>query len=91
LYEEFAGRLSVVHVDLYRLEHESEIEELGVFDLFGGDKVILAEWGDRSETLFAESDVVLRIGYLSETRRRLQVNYRRSTADIFQDWASWLS
>lgn len=91
LYEEFAGRLSVVHVDLYRLEHESEIEELGVFDLLGGDKVILAEWGDRSDTLFAESDVVLRIGYVSESERRLEVNYRPKAAGIFQDRTSWLS
>lgn len=61
LYEAFDGRLPVVHVDLYRLEHESEIEELGVFDLLGGDTVILAEWGDRSETLLENADAVVTI------------------------------
>jgi len=61
LYEEFAGRIPVVHLDLYRLEHEDEIENLGVFDLVGTDTGLLVEWGDRSEGLLAASDLVITI------------------------------
>lgn len=58
LYEEFQGRLPVVHADLYRLEHEMEIEELGLFEKLGSDAVILVEWGDRSPYLLRSSDLV---------------------------------
>jgi len=61
LYEAFSGRHPVVHVDLYRLTHESELEALGVFDLPGGDTVLLAEWGERSESLMAGADAVVEI------------------------------
>jgi tRNA threonylcarbamoyladenosine biosynthesis protein TsaE len=89
LFEEFGGRVPVIHVDLYRLEHESEVEELGVFDSIGGGEVILVEWGDRSETLFAESDVVIALGYASPTGRRIEVSCTDDAAGIFQDIERW--
>jgi tRNA threonylcarbamoyladenosine biosynthesis protein TsaE len=61
LYEQFEGRVPVIHLDLYRLEHESDIEALGVFDQIGRDNVIVAEWGDRSDTLMASSGLVVTI------------------------------
>ena len=61
LLETFQGRLPVVHVDLYRLEHERELEELGVFDYVRDGAVLLAEWGDRSPRLHGMADVEIRI------------------------------
>ncbi len=61
LLETFDGRLPVAHVDLYRLEHEREIEDIGVFDLIGGDTVLLAEWGERSPALDAAAEIHVRI------------------------------
>lgn len=90
LYEEFKGRLPVVHVDFYRLEHESEIEELGLFDLVGRGGVILAEWGDRSERLLDLCDVVISLRHVSETRRRIEVastaQAGRTLADASGPW-----
>lgn len=89
LYEEFSGRLPVIHVDLYRLEHESEIAELGVFDAIGGGKVILVEWGDRSERLFRESDVVISLDYTSPSGRRIEVSTTDEAATFFEDAEQW--
>ena len=61
LLETFEGRLPVVHVDLYRLEHERELEELGVFDYVRDGAVLLAEWGDRSPRLHGMADVEIKI------------------------------
>jgi len=55
------SRMEVAHIDLYRLEHERELEEIGVFDMLGGDTVVLAEWGDRSPALLESADVVIHI------------------------------
>jgi tRNA threonylcarbamoyladenosine biosynthesis protein TsaE len=84
LYEEFSGRLPVAHVDLYRLEHESEIEELGVFDRLGGQVVILAEWGDRSETLSSRADAVIKLIPTSESKRRIEVSCTPQAAPLFE-------
>jgi tRNA threonylcarbamoyladenosine biosynthesis protein TsaE len=84
LYEEFKGRLPVAHVDLYRLEHESEVEELGLFDRIGGQEVILVEWGDRSESLCALADAVIEIVPTSQSRRRIEATCTPETAPFFE-------
>jgi tRNA threonylcarbamoyladenosine biosynthesis protein TsaE len=84
LLERFAGRVPVAHVDLYRLEHEREVEELGVFDCLGADIVILAEWADRSVTLSAHADAVVKITHASALERRIEVTCTAETAPIFE-------
>ena len=83
LCEEFAGRLPVVHVDLYRLGHESEIAELGVFDMIGSGKVVLAEWGNRSDLLLTHSDAVISLRYVSGDQRRIDVACTPETVGVF--------
>lgn len=77
LCEVFAGRHQVAHVDLYRLEHESEIEALGVFDMVG-NTVILAEWGERSPGLLDEADVVITLAAGAEDARTITLDCRGS-------------
>jgi tRNA threonylcarbamoyladenosine biosynthesis protein TsaE len=84
LYEEYNGRLPVIHLDLYRLEHEREIEELGVFDRFGDGSVILVEWGDRSERILGESDIVINIEMIGETERTVGFGYSKVSADLVE-------
>lgn len=55
------GGVEIAHIDLYRLEHERELEDIGVFDLLTGDTVVLAEWGERSPALFAACGAAIRI------------------------------
>lgn len=40
-------RLPVLHVDLYRIEHPAELEELGLEEALG-DAVLLVEWPERA-------------------------------------------
>ena len=62
LMEMLSGRMEIAHIDLYRLEHERELEDIGVFDLVDDDAVVvLAEWGERSPALLAAADVEIRI------------------------------
>ncbi len=43
-----AGRLRVWHVDLYRLEREAELVELGLDDVIGDRRgIALVEWADK--------------------------------------------
>ncbi len=45
LAREYAGRLRLVHVDVYRLESAHELYDLGLDDLAEG-AVLAVEWGD---------------------------------------------
>lgn len=46
------GRLHVWHADLYRIEREAELPELGLDDAFGDPHgVVIVEWADRFEVM----------------------------------------
>jgi tRNA threonylcarbamoyladenosine biosynthesis protein TsaE len=51
LVSEYAGRLRLIHVDLYRIGQAEEIEGLGLDDLLWGDAVSLIEWGEKLRPL----------------------------------------
>ncbi|HEY4238530.1 MAG TPA: tRNA (adenosine(37)-N6)-threonylcarbamoyltransferase complex ATPase subunit type 1 TsaE [Kofleriaceae bacterium] len=49
------GRLVVWHADLYRIEREAELPELGLDDAIGDARgVVLVEWADRFDVLPAD-------------------------------------
>jgi len=83
LFEEYRGRFPVIHLDLYRLTHEREIEDLGVFDRIGDDTVLLVEWGDRSPRLLDESEVVVSIEMTGGSARRIVVEFTDHLAALF--------
>lgn len=85
LYEEYDGRIPIIHLDLYRLEHEREIEELGVFDRLGDGSLVLVEWGDRSERILNASDIVINIETMGETGRTIGIGYSAEYAELIDN------
>jgi tRNA threonylcarbamoyladenosine biosynthesis protein TsaE len=46
LVRPYQGRLPLIHVDVYRLDHLQEALEIGLVDLLDESGVTLVEWGD---------------------------------------------
>lgn len=46
LVRTYAGRLPLVHADVYRLDHLQEVVDLGLPELLDDGAVALVEWGD---------------------------------------------
>ena len=61
LVNEYRGRLPVHHVDAYRTGSLTELMDLGLLDLMGGDGVTLLEWADRAEPLLPPRTIRVRI------------------------------
>jgi tRNA threonylcarbamoyladenosine biosynthesis protein TsaE len=58
LLESYAlGALTVVHTDLYRLQHPDELEALGLRDLALADHVWLIEWPERAGHWLPAADI----------------------------------
>lgn len=60
---------TVWHVDLYRIEEESEIRELGLYDAFAQD-VTLIEWPDRIESLLPPDCLRINLAIVDERGAR---------------------
>jgi len=61
LVQQYAGRLPVAHVDVYRLDRIQELHDLGFEELVDGPGVTVIEWGDRVRQLLPPDRVVVRI------------------------------
>jgi tRNA threonylcarbamoyladenosine biosynthesis protein TsaE len=47
IVNEHQGRLTLYHVDLYRIGDASELDEIGLYEYLSGDGVCVVEWFDR--------------------------------------------
>jgi tRNA threonylcarbamoyladenosine biosynthesis protein TsaE len=74
LVQEYRGRLTLFHVDLYRLE-EREVDDLGLEELVLGDGVVAIEWAERWRG--RPDDVIeVRLEEAGEERRRISISER---------------
>lgn len=61
LVHDLPARLPLLHVDLYRLEASSAVQELGLDERIGCDAVTLVEWGERFAVELGWQGLVLAI------------------------------
>ena len=47
LINQYRGRLTVHHIDLYRIDDAADLDELGLEEILGGDNVTIVEWAER--------------------------------------------
>jgi tRNA threonylcarbamoyladenosine biosynthesis protein TsaE len=73
LINEYPGRHPLYHVDLYRIEHDLELAEIGLDEILQEDAVIAIEWAEKliGETLSSHLELRLRI--ISENIRQIDI------------------
>ncbi len=59
------------HIDLYRIEKDYEIAELGLRDYIGSDYVSVIEWADRAVKHLPEDIIKVHIKTLDEYKREI--------------------
>ncbi len=71
LVQEYRGRVTLYHVDLYRLEPK-EVDDLGLDELVLGDGIVAIEWAERW-TGRPDDVWEVRIDDLGDERRRIAI------------------
>jgi len=72
LVREYRGRLTVHHVDVYRLDRVQDVLDLG-FEEMTDDGVLLVEWGDAVEGLLPSEHLSVELTVPGHGERRLLV------------------
>ena len=78
LVHEYKGRKTrLIHLDLYRLEEEREIEGIGLWEMAeAADALVVVEWGDKFASVMERADAEISIGPgENETERLLLVQW----------------
>lgn len=69
---EYVGRLPLYHFDMYRIEEEDELEELGLTDYLYENGVCVIEW-NKFTHLPKDKLLTINISSIDETTRRYEV------------------
>lgn len=63
----------VIHVDLYRLDKQAEIETLGLADYFDAKNIIIVEWPEKLKNWPAEPDYIINFQHKGENERQIEI------------------
>lgn len=69
--------LNLVHIDLYRIREEKEVETIGLSDYLGKpDKVCVIEWPEKAKSYLKKRrmpQIWLKFEHIGETERRIKI------------------
>lgn len=71
IINEYEGDQLLYHFDLYRLESDLELEQIGYLDYFYGSGITLVEWGDLFKENLPEERLNLTIKVIDHETREL--------------------
>jgi len=70
---EYKGRLSMYHIDLYRLDNTAEIADIGLDDYLYGHGLCVVEWADKAFDILPTQNLLIKIDFLGDNERRLEI------------------
>ena len=73
LINEYTGRVSFYHIDLFRLKSEKEVEELGLEEYFQGGGIAPIEWADKIPSLLPQEIFWIHIRYTGKNTRSFEI------------------
>ncbi|HAC18970.1 MAG TPA: tRNA (adenosine(37)-N6)-threonylcarbamoyltransferase complex ATPase subunit type 1 TsaE [Dehalococcoidia bacterium] len=81
LVNEYPARLTLYHMDLYRLNSIEEIEDLGLDDYLYGNDLCVVEWADKAPGYFPVNHAVVQLEVIDDQTRRVTVSSETAYLD----------
>lgn len=69
-------KMTIIHMDLYRLSEPEELEYLGVRDFQNDQYVLLIEWPEKAQGFFDDYDLKINFSYHADGR---QLEFKNKT------------
>ncbi len=67
-----AREMPIYHVDLYRISDPSEVDTIGLEEIWNAQGVCLIEWAERAQDRLPEAHLAVQMGHLDDTKRVLR-------------------
>ena len=73
LINEYPGRFPLFHVDLYRITDSVGIEDIGLYEILGDNRVVAIEWADRIEQKLLPDSIAIRFEFTDDDTRKIYI------------------
>jgi tRNA threonylcarbamoyladenosine biosynthesis protein TsaE len=77
IIKEYKGRQKLYHFDLYRLDHESMLDDISFEEYFYGDGITVVEWADKIADLLPKRHLEVKLSVAGENSRKIEVRKKR--------------
>ncbi len=74
LVNEYAGTLTLYHMDVYRLENEGEFISAGLEEYLYGQGIAVMEWADRWPEILPDHRIKVEFAIVDDHRRRITLS-----------------
>ena len=82
---EFRGRRPFAHVDLFRIEREEDLLDLGLLEYLDSPWVVAIEWADKGGRFLPSERLTVRLTHRSETCRQIKIEAAGARAQKILD------
>ncbi len=77
IINEYPGRLTLYHLDMYRLTGVQDLDEIGYDECFNNSGVVVMEWAEKIKEVLPESAYFIFLTYINENRRKIVLSRNR--------------
>ena len=73
IVNEMETAIPIFHLDLYRLESETDLLEIDLEDYLDQEGIVVVEWGDRFELNLPKKPIRVEIEHVGESERKITI------------------
>jgi len=73
IMREYHGRLTLYHIDFYRLDRIEEIVDLGLAEYLYDKGVCVVEWAEKGISVLPKEHLLINLSYTSDTERSISL------------------
>ena len=85
LVNEYSGRFHLFHIDLYRLEHYGDLEDIGLYDILSKNAVVAIEWAEKLPADLMATGLALSFDIIDDDTRRINaIAYGHDAAGLIK-------
>lgn len=85
LINEYPGRHTLFHVDLYRISDPEELDQIGLFDILKSDGVVAIEWAERLCGELPQEVIAMDLTILEDDSRQIHIiAYGHNAVDLLK-------
>ena len=86
LINEYPGRFSLFHVDLYRITDSVDIEDIGLYEIPDDNGVVAVEWADRIEQTLLLDSITIHFQITDDVTRKICITaYDLKNGDLLKN------
>ncbi len=80
IHKRYQGRLTLNHLDFYRLEGDADPDEVGLEEMLGFDGICVIEWPDSFMSHLGDEYLLVKISIRGESGRDFEFSWRGERA-----------